>query len=307
MRIMVTGGAGFIGSNLVRSLVAEKHDVVVLDNLSAGTLENIPAGADFIKADIRNPELSHHLKGVQMVFHMAAKNCLADCAANPIETSDINVTGTANLLDACVKNKVEHVVYSDTSAEYEGITEFPSKVDRIKPLSVYACSKRGAALVCDAFQNLHGLPVTTVRYFNVYGPAQDWRRVIPPVMSAFTIKLLQGERPTIYGTGEKRRDFIHVDDVNAFHTKLVNDKSIRGGTYNLGLGKDYSILEIYKFIEAEIKSGLSPVFKPDLPAEAFRTLADISTTEATGWRPKIGIQEGIRSFVEYTKSRLAKG
>lgn len=304
MRIMVTGGAGFIGSNLVRALVAEKHDVVVLDNLSAGTRENIPAGCQFIQADIRSPEMVHHLKGVELVFHMAAKNCLADCAGNPIETSDINVTGTSNLLDACVKNKVGHVVYSDTSAEYEGINEFPSKVDRIRPLSVYACSKRGAALVCDAFQNLHGLPVTTVRYFNVYGPAQDWRRVIPPVMSAFTIKLLQGERPTIYGSGEKRRDFIHVDDVNSFHLKLVSEKAIRGGTYNLGLGKDYSILEIFKFVEAEIKSGLAPVFKPDLPAEAERTLADISGTVATGWQPKVGIQEGIKSFVEYTKGRL---
>jgi len=304
VKIVVTGGAGFIGSNLVKSLLAAGHQVLVIDNLTAGTLENVPVGCDFRKVDIRSPELTHHLQGAETVFHLAAKNCLADCAASPVETSDINVTGTANLLDACVKNKVAHVIYADTSAEYEGTLEFPSSVERVNPLSVYACSKRGAALVCAAFNHLHDLKVSTVRYFNVYGPAQDWRRVIPPVMSAFTIKLLSKERPVIYGTGEKRRDFIHVDDINAFHLKLLAEPALRGNTYNLGSGKDHSILEVFQMVESEIKSGIKPEFKPDLPAEALRTLADISGTLATGWTPQVDLQSGIRSFIDYTRSRL---
>lgn len=305
-KVLVTGGAGFIGSNLVKKLVEEKISVVVIDNLSAGTRENVPDGCDFRKVDIRSPELEHHLDGVDFVYHLAAKNCLADCAANPVETADINVAGTVNLLQACVKKKVTHLVYADTSAEYEGILDFPSKIDRVKPLSVYACSKRGAALMCEAFQNLHGLSISTVRYFNVYGPAQDWRRVIPPVMSAFTIKLLNNQRPLIYGSGKKSRDFIHVDDINDFHLKLLRDPSVRGGTYNLGSGVDYSIRQIFDLIETQLKTGIEPLYQPDLPAEAERTLADITETKKTGWNPKISIEDGIARFIAYTRQRLAE-
>jgi UDP-glucose 4-epimerase len=305
-RILVTGGAGFIGSNLVRGLLEAGYPVVVLDNLSAGTRENVPEGAEFRRADLRDGDLVKHLEGIGTVFHLAAKNCLADCAANPVETAEINVMGTANLLTAAVKMGVRHVIYSDTSAEYEGVLEFPSRVDHVRPISVYACSKRGGALMCEAFSQLHPLKTSFVRYFNVYGPAQDWRRVIPPVMSAFTRRLLQGEAPVIYGTGEKRRDFIHVDDVNAFHLKLVREPSLWGGTYNLGTGEDHSILEIFDAIETEIKSGLKPVFKPDLPAEAYKTQADISATLKTGWAPQVSLAEGIRRFIEYTKECLQK-
>ena len=210
------------------------------------------------------------------------------------------------MLDACLKQGIPHLVYADTSAEYEGIDEFPSRIDRVKPLSVYACAKRGGWLMAQAFSDLHGLKLTTVRYFNVYGQAQDWRRVIPPVMSAFTIKLLTGEKPFIYGTGDKRRDFIHVDDVNSFHLKLLKEPSIRGGIYNLGAGKDYSIREIFDMVESEIRSGIEPVYKPDLPAEALRTLADIRETLATGWEPKVGIREGLADFIKYTRGRLSQ-
>ena len=177
---------------------------------------------------------------------------------------------------------------------------------RSKPMSIYACSKRSGALIAEGFKNYYGLNISTVRYFNVYGPAQDWRRVIPPVMSAFTIKLLQGQRPFIYGTGEKRRDFIHVDDINRFHLQLLREKNIQGGIYNLGSGKDYSIFEIFQMIENEIQSGLEPIFKPELPGEAFRTLADISETQRVGWEPRISIREGIKSFVEYTREKIGR-
>ena len=295
-RIVVTGAAGFIGSNLCRFLLQEGYEVTSIDNLSAGTLENLPPGTDFRKVDILDSDLARHFEGASTVIHLAAKNCLADCAANPIETAQINVVGTANVLDACLKQKISHIIYADTSAEYEGIEEFPSRVDRVRPQSVYACAKRGGALLAEAFANLHGITVTTVRYFNVYGRAQDYRRVIPPVMSAFAIKLLSGEQPFIYGTGEKRRDFIHVDDVNSFHLKLLKDPGIRGGTYNLGSGRDYSILEIFDLVESEIRSGIKPIFKPDLPAEAQRTLADITGTRATGWEPRVDMKSGLKDL-----------
>lgn len=304
-RVLVTGAAGFIGSNLTRGLLEAGYQVVAIDNLSAGTRENVPQGADFRVADICEPDLERHLAGVETVFHLAAKNCLADCAANPVETARNNVMGTAALLEACVKARVPHFVYADTSAEYEGIFDFPSRVERVMPLSVYACSKRGGALMAEAFQHLHGITVTTVRYFNVYGPAQDWRRVIPPVMSAFTLKLLAGERPVIYGSGRKSRDFVHVDDVNRFHLKLLEEPRLRGGTYNLGSGRDVTILEIFELIEGILGTGLKPVFKPDLPAEAQRTQADLTETLATGWEPEVSLEEGVRRFIAYTRERLA--
>ncbi|NBX67468.1 MAG: NAD-dependent epimerase/dehydratase family protein [Proteobacteria bacterium] len=306
-KIVVTGAAGFIGSNLCKMLLKEGYFVVAVDNLLAGTLENLPEGVDFKKVDVCDADFSRYVEGASAVFHLAARNCLDDCAKNPVDTARINVMGTANVLQACVDYKIPHVIYSDTSAEYEGVDSFPSRTDEVKPMSIYACSKRGGALIAEGFKNYYGLNVSTVRYFNVYGPAQDWRRVIPPVMSAFTIKLLQGERPFIYGTGEKRRDFIHVDDVNRFHLILLKEKSIQGGVYNLGSGKDYSILEIFQKIENEIGSGIRPEFKPELPGEAYRTLADISETCKTGWTPKVPIEEGIKSFVEYTRERLSRG
>lgn len=303
-KIVVTGAAGFIGSNLVKALLDGGHSVTALDNLSTGTLENLPPGCDLRKADIRNPECEVHFQEASTVFHLAAKNCLTDCAANPFETASINVAGTARVLEACLKHGIKNFIYADTSAEYEGIRIFPSPVERVAPQSIYACSKRGGALIAESVGQLHGLCITTLRYFNVYGPAQDWRRAIPPVMSAFAMKLLQGESPIIYGTGEKRRDFIHVNELNAFHLRLLQDPGLQGGTYNLGSGLDYSILEIFDLIESEIRSGLKPTFKPELPGEAFRTLADTSKTRATGWRPEIDIQVGVRKFIQYIKERL---
>lgn len=303
-KVVVTGIAGFVGSNLGAMLVKEGYDVIGIDNLSAGTRENVPEGVTFHKKDICDSGLAELFAGASAIYHLAAKNCLADCAANPVETARINVAGTANVVQSAIDAKVKSLIYADTSAEYEGILDFPSRTDRVKPMSVYACAKRGGALMCESLSELHGIKVTFLRYFNVYGPAQDWRRVIPPVMSAFTIKLLKKERPFIYGTGEKSRDFIHVDDVNAFHLKLLKEPALQGGTYNLGTGKDHSVLTIFEKIESIINSGIKPEFKPELPAEAQRTLGDITDTLATGWSPKVTLEEGLRRFIDYTRTRL---
>jgi UDP-glucose 4-epimerase len=303
-QIVVTGVAGFVGSNLAKHLLDRGYAVIGIDNLSAGTLENVDPRVEFHKMDIRDPEIYPLLRGVDAVFHLAAMSCLTDCLARPLEAASVNTVGTLNLLEAAREAQVGKFIYADTGAEYEGITEFPTKEDKIRPIGVYAVSKHGGAAFCESYCELYGMNVTIVRYFNVYGPAQDWRRVVPPVMSAFIIRMLRGERPIIYGTGEKRRDFIYVDDVNDFHMVVLEAPRSNGRVFNVGTGVNYSINEVYQLVEELLQTGLKPIYKPDLPGEAQVTLADITAARELGWQPKVDIHEGLRRSIQYIQERV---
>ncbi|MEW6607759.1 MAG: NAD-dependent epimerase/dehydratase family protein [bacterium] len=303
-KVLITGVAGFIGSNLSKMLLNKGFDIIGIDNLSSGTLENIPSGVDFHQLDIRAKDIYPLFKEVDTVFHLAAKNCLLDCFNNPLETSDINVTGTVNVLEAAKQAKVRKFIYADTSAEYEGILDFPSKVDTVCPIGTYAISKSAGLSFCKNYQKFWDMNITILRYFNVYGPVQDWRRVIPPVMSSFIIKLLKGENPIIYGTGEKRRDFIYVDDVNEFHILSMQNPATDGNIYNVGSGVNHSVNEVFEIIEGILKTGLKPIYKDDLPGEAEVTLADISESIKLGWKPEIEIEEGIKRSIEYIREKV---
>jgi nucleoside-diphosphate-sugar epimerase len=200
-RAVVTGVAGFIGSNLADRLLAEDYAVTGLDNLSYGVLEQVPAGVDFRKEDIRGDTLERLFRGADVVFHLAAKNCVADCQADPVETADINVVGTVRVLEAARRAKVPKVVYAESSALYEGVSRMPTPEGEVRPQSFYAVSKLAGMVFADAYRRWSAMRITALRYFCVYGPRQDYRRTIHPVMSAFIIKLLKGERPVIYGSG----------------------------------------------------------------------------------------------------------
>jgi len=303
-QIVVTGVAGFVGSNLAKHLLDRGYSVIGIDNLSAGTLENVDPRVEFHKTDIRDPEIYPLLRGVDAVFHLAARSSLTDCLDHPLEAASVNTLGTLNLLEAARQAQVGKFTYADTGAEYEGITEFPTKEDKIRPIGVYAVSKHGGAAFCESYRELYGMNVTIVRYFNVYGPAQDWRRVVPPVMSGFIIRMLRGERPIIYGSGEKRRDFIYVDDVNDFHMLVLENPRSEGRVFNVGTGVNYSIIEIYELVEELLQTGLKPIFKPDLPGEAQVTLADITAARGLGWEPRVDIHEGLRRSVQYIQERV---
>ncbi|MDP3096327.1 MAG: NAD-dependent epimerase/dehydratase family protein [Syntrophales bacterium] len=152
-----------------------------------------------------------------------------------------------------------------------------------------------------------GMRFTALRYFCVYGPVQDYRRTIPPVMSAFIIKLLNGEAPTIYGTGEKRRDFVYVDDINDFHVQCLTDPRIDNRVFNLGAGINYSVNEIYTLIGNLLNIHIDPIRKPDLPGEAQVTQADITAARALGWEPKTDIETGLRNAIAYIRAEMEKG
>lgn len=296
--------AGFIGSNLASKLLSQGHEVLGLDNMSTGTRDNVPAGVAFCPADIRHRDIYPLFERVDVVFHLAAKTNLPGCLNDPVDAADVNVTGTANVLEACRRARVGRMIYANTSAEYEGVRGLPSTVKKTCPRSAYAVSKRGGATFCEVYERFYDLNITTLRYFNVYGPAQDWRRVFPPVVCSFATQLLGKNQPTIFGTGQKRRDFIYVDDVNDFHLAILHDAGSRGQVYNVGSGTNHSIIEVFDLIEAQLKTGLRPRYAPDLAGEAAATLADISESEKLGWRPKIGIEEGLRRSIKYYREQL---
>jgi UDP-glucose 4-epimerase len=300
-RVVVTGVAGFVGSNLSKHLLNRGYSVVGIDDLSAGTQDNVDNRVEFHQIDIRGLEIYPLMAGAHAVFHLAGKTSLVDCIKKPLEAASLNVSGTLNVLEAARQGKVSKFIYADTSAEYEGIHEFPTPEKNVHPIGVYAASKHGGATFCESYRDLYEMNVTIVRYFNVYGPAQDWRRVIPPVMASFILRMLHGERPVIYGTGEKRRDFIYVDDVNDLHLLILEDCRADGRTFNIGYGVNFSVNEIYQLVEGVLKTNLQPIYKEDLPGEAEITLADITAAKSLGWTPKVDIREGLRRTIQYLR------
>jgi nucleoside-diphosphate-sugar epimerase len=299
VHVLITGVAGFIGSNLADFLLSRGHDVVGLDNLAYGVREQIPKGVELHLTDIRSKDIHKLFSGAEAVFHLAAKNCISDCQANPVETSEINVSGTVNVFEAARCAGVRKVIYAESSAMYEGSRSFPTTESDSRPQSFYAVSKASTAQFADAYRRYFRLNTTALRYFNVYGPRQDYRRTIPPVISAFIIAMLQGKRPVIHGDGSKKRDFVFIDDINEFHLLTIQDNCTDGQTYNLGFGKNYSVLDIYHELESILDTGLEPIFKDDLPAEAQDNLADISKARELGWEPKTELKQGLLKSIEY--------
>jgi UDP-glucose 4-epimerase len=305
--ILVTGVAGFIGSNLAERLLREGHRVVGLDNLAYGIREQVPTGVEFHKADVRSSDIYSFFNKIDIVFHLAAKNCIADCQNDPVETADINVTGTANVFEASRRAKVKKLIYAESSSIYEGSKSLPTPEDDEHPETFYAASKMATKFFAEAYARWYGLNWTALRYFCVYGPRQDYRRTIPPVFSAFIIKLLKNERPTIFGSGEKRRDFIHVDDVNDFHLLALRDDRTTGEVYNLGSGENFSVNEIYQLVRGLLGSKLEPIYKPDLPGEALTTLAKIDKAKKLGWAPRVELKEGLKSSIDFIRGEMAAG
>ncbi len=307
-KVLITGVAGFLGSNLARCLLAEgSYDVAGIDNLSQGRIENVPDGVRFTAADIRDEANDPLFRGMDIVFHLAAKNCISDCQADPVETADINVGGTVRVFEAARRAGARKVVYADSSAVYEGTEVWPTPETEEKPRSFYAVSKTCSARFAEVYRRQHGMTMTGLRYFCVYGPAQDYRRTIPPIMSAFIIKLLKNERPIIYGTGRKRRDFVYVDDVTDFHLLCLTDSRTDNRTFNLGSGVNYSVLEILDLIGKLLGKRIEPLCRPDLPGEAETTLADISRARELGWTPRTDLLTGLRKAIAYLERERAEG
>ena len=306
-KILISGVAGFIGSNLAGRLLSEDYRVIGIDNLAYGLRENVPEGVDFHCGDIREKKIFPLFKDVDTVFHLAAKNCIADCQMDPVETAEINVSGTVNVFEAARRAGVRKIVYAESSAIYEGSSIYPTPEREEKPESFYAVSKLASMYFAKAYERFYRLKFTGLRYFCVYGPVQDYRRTIPPVMSAFIIKILKGQRPVIYGTGDKRRDFVYVDDVNDFHLICIRDKRTDGRVLNIGSGINYSVREILEMISRMLGVVPDPIYKDDLPGEAQVTLADITQARSLGWEHKTPLEAGLKRAIEYIRQETKAG
>ena len=305
---LVTGGAGFIGSHLVRGLVARGDQVRVLDNLSTGHLHNLAGVSDqidLIQGDLRDEAVvARAVQGVDTIFHEAALASVPRSVAFPLESHAHCATGTLVLLNAARQANVRRVVYAGSSSAY-GNLPFSSKreADFPTPLSPYAAAKLAGEFYCQAFFQTYGLETVCLRYFNVFGPRQDPSSPYSAVIPIFIAKLLQGERPIIYGDGLQSRDFTYVENVVNANLKAAATQGAAGMTFNVGTGRSVSLLVILEHIQQMLGTKISPHMEPPRVGDVRDSLADISQTEKVlGYAPQVDLEEGLRKTVDFYRA-----
>ncbi len=295
-KIIVTGGAGFIGSNLVDALIEKGHEVLVIDNLSTGKKENINKKAEFVEEDLRYYDRIHpFFKDIDFVFHEAALPRIPLSIEKPQESNEINIKGTLNALVAAKFFGVKRFIYAASSSALGGQATLPMKEDAsCDPLNPYALQKYVGELYCKIFFSIYGLPTVALRYFNVYGPRQPREGSYTPVIGIFLTQKGRGEKMTITGDGQQTRDFTHVFDVvRANIAAMESDKVGHGEVINIGGGHNHSVNEIAAMIGGEA------IHVPARPGEMPDTLADITKAKTLlGWQPEITLQEGIKKLLE---------
>jgi len=295
-KIIVTGGAGFIGSNLTDALIEKGHDVLIIDNLSTGKRENINPQAKFFEADLRDFEKIESLfKGIDFVFHEAALPRIPLSIEKPIETNEINITATLNVLVAAKNAGVKKLIYASSSSALGGNAQIPMKEDAVcQPLNPYALQKYVGELYCKIFSNIYKLPTVSLRYFNVYGPRQPREGSYVPIIGIFLTKKKQEQILTITGDGEQTRDFTYVSDVVGANILAMEKDTVgKGEVINVGAGENHTINKIAKMVGGEI------TYIPLPPGEMRDTLADITKArKLLDWQPKITLEEGIKKLLE---------
>lgn len=299
MKVIVTGGAGFIGSNLVDKLIDMNNEVVVIDDLSTGKMENINPVTKFYKADITKKKYVLEIferEKPEIVFHLAAQIDVQKSIEFPEKDADINIFGTVNILEASRKNNVKKIIYSSTAAVY-GIPEYLGIDENhpLKPISFYGASKLTGEYYIDIYSGLYGLDYTILRYANVYGIREDKKRE-GGVISIFLDKMLKEERPTIFGDGSFTRDFIYVDDVVAANIASM-DKGSRE-VFNIGTGNSISILELFNQMRDIIGVKIEPEFAEERPGDISHSYFDIKKAEKIlEWKPKFNLKDGLMNTI----------
>jgi UDP-glucose 4-epimerase len=306
---LVTGGAGFIGSHLVRRLVQEGARVRVVDNLSTGKrdrLKTVEANIELIVDDLADPLVSDRAaRGVDYAFHQAAVPSVQRSVRDPAGTNRSNVTATLNVLESCRKNGVRRVVYAASSSAY-GNTEVLPKHEEMapNPLSPYALQKYVGERYCKLYSDLYGLDAVSLRYFNVFGPQQDPDSEYSAVIPKFATRLNRGQTLTVYGDGEQSRDFTFIDNVIEANLLAVKAPSLHGAVINVGCGSRLTLNELIRSLEKILGTRAAVEYQPPRPGDVRHSLADINCARSLlGYEPVVTAQEGLRRTVEFFASR----
>ena len=311
-KYLVTGGAGFIGSNLVRHILAQGHEAVVLDNLATGKRSNMADFADrasFIEGDIRDRKaVDRAVAGVQAIFHEAALGSVPRSVKEPAVSHDVNVNGTITVLEAARAAGVKRVIFAASSSAY-GNQKTSPKHEGMTPLPVspYAASKVAGEMYLRAYAACYGMQTLSLRYFNVFGPYQDPFGPYAAVIPAFVSRLLKGQRPVIFGDGQQSRDFCYIENVcNANWLAAHAPAEVcDGSAVNIACHAATSLNQIITLLKELLKVDLEPEYAPPRPGDVKDSLADVSLArKLIGYEPKLYFAEGLRQAIDWYKANL---
>jgi nucleoside-diphosphate-sugar epimerase len=307
-RVLVTGGAGFIGSHLAERLCREGHRVRVLDNLATGRRENLlalPDEIEFIEGDVRSYEQVHRcVRECELVFHQAAVPSVPRSVRDPLTSHAANVTGTLNVLLAARDEGARRVVFASSSSTYGANRELPAREEApALPISPYAVGKLAAEGYCRAFFEVYGLETVSLRYFNVFGPRQDPLSAYAAVIPRFITAMLEGRSPQVHGDGEQSRDFTYVDNAVAANLLAADRDGVAGQTFNVACGQTITLNALLKELQEIVGVEVDAAYGEPRPGDVRHSLADISRArEALGYEPAIGLREGLARTIESLRS-----
>ena len=309
MRTLVTGGAGFIGSNLVRALLARGDEVRVLDNFSSGNRANL-AGleheVELVEGDLRSYERVHAaVRGVEVVYHQGALPSVPRSVQDPLTTTAVNVEGTLNVLLAARDEAVRRVVNASSSSVYGNAGELPRTETQLPdPISPYAVAKLAAERFCTSFSRVYSMEVVSLRYFNVFGPRQDPLSQYAAVVPRFIRAIAAGQPVTVYGDGEQSRDFTYVDNVVAANLLAADAASVHGEIVNVATGSSATVNELADTIGRLLDLPVEKAHEPEREADVRASWADLaSARRLLGYETQVDLEEGLRRTMDFLLDR----